>query len=920
MKYPHSQASYDLQALNESMWNRDEYIMPGFFKRPHILLVGVNPHRCFPYHTPDEERDYANIDSAKTYDEWEQKYCENILSTQHVRALDALINMRSNYVSFTNVVKKPTPNAGHITKEMIDKYVPLTLQQISIFQPKLVVVFGSIALKWLLGESAELHQFIEKNGIMYYGVYHYSYLNRSGKDPVLYYGQQRTVIDDWLKLHAVIKVTDNFVYYRDIDGVMARYENTEESDECYVRTNDPSPIKSYRGDNLIKIPRRDLYAFNINDTFDAYVSRVARFLYNRHPSYVSEYKILLFDIETNFCNTPDNPSGEIICISTYSTEYGKKNMFYLSPSGSHEGARILHYEDEKQMLTDFLSLASSHEILAGWYSNNFDVPYVINRARRLGINVGQYFRGLYMNGVKGSYRIACENLYFIDLLEVFKKARGGTKVKSYSLDSVSKILLNQSKVKMAPHEIPELWKSDPDKLAQYSVQDTNLLVELFRVVKFDGYWQLIHQMVPENIDVTIHNSITIENMLHYYFPENIYPTKIERGTDDDVDTGVVVVMHPKPGLYHNVLVLDFSGMYSSIIDTFNISPETVRDCPTNFCIAVGKTYFDLAKPAILPKLIRFLRKIRDDAKALRDKYDATSKEYRAYDDKQGVAKTLMNSIYGVSSYRKFILYDKDVSNSIRLAGRLLVTAAVEALEKAGYETIYGDTDSVFVNLGDGRVEDVMAQLPEIKEFVNNALKQFVMSLVIGDASKAECSVKVDADKLFSHFKIGSAKKRYFGLEVVKKEKFIPQGILEVAGFETRHHSTPEYFDEVYKKIYNLILLDKQDELNTYLATIEAEIKTVPHEKLIVHLKLGKDIAAYKNNIAIVRAVKNSGSTVFRGDFINLLYTTLGEINWDGVSAVEIDYSKYIDVFITKKLKLLGIKYEATHTLALPVEG
>ena len=106
----------------------------------------------------------------------------------------------------------------------------------------------------------------------------------------------------------------------------------------------------------------------------------------------------------------------------------------------------------------------------------------------------------------------------------------------------------------------------------------------------------------------------------------------------------------------------------------------------------------------------------------------------------------------------------------------------------------------------------------------------------------------------------------------------------------------------------MVLKGELDELQAYLAAMKRELKTVDPSKLVVHLRLGKDLPTYKNNIPIVRAAKNSSAPIFRGDFINLLYTKSGEINWDGVSPVEIDYAKYIDVYITQKMTLLGKEY------------
>ena len=160
------------------------------------------------------------------------------------------------------------------------------------------------------------------------------------------------------------------------------------------------------------------------------------------------------------------------------------------------------------------------------------------------------------------------------------------------------------------------------------------------------------------------------------------------------------------------------------------------------------------------------------------------------------------------------------------------------------------------------------------------------------------SLTLEVDKIFSKFKITDAKKRYFGmLENNGTSK------LYIKGFETRRHDTPAVFMEAYREIYKYILDDNVSGLTDYIRNFKKSLPTLPTEKFVMHIKIGKKPEEYDRDYEIVRAANSVDTNFQRGDTLNMLYTINGEVHYQGQD-VSVDYDRYFDKFIIGKLLLL----------------
>lgn len=898
---------------------------PGYFNNPHILLVGLNPKL-----TKNQISDYElisklmpeNIRNNETLNErFHEKSYRGIITSWAKKVdlpLNYMVDLTSPWVSYTNLVKVPTKSEGQLTDDEIDEWTKITKNQINIFNPNLVIVFSKKAAVALIGDHAEVGKYYDIDGVTYYVVYHYAYFSRKGGDAVAYryFMQEKEKINEYLKKNAVIKVTDNFVYYMDINGNKQKYQNPAKLGNLYYIPDPNGKFESVFGDRLsVGDPKLNSKNFQ---SFDAGLSRTTWFLLQNKVKYTKYYNIIAFDIETNFCNTPDNPVGEVLIISTINSRDDKKISFVFK---HHENqavkgrGEVRSFDFEEDMLRAFFAyLHEGFDILTGWFSNNFDVPYVFNRAKVLNISPADYVQGLSVKQEKNkSWRLFVEEGYLFDSLEEDKAVTSGG-APGYSLNARSKDLFNEQKLDVSPSQIPELWENDINHLLDYCMRDTELLGRIIAVDDIFARIRIMQSICPINADIAHYNSRIIEMSLRYDNPHLKFPTKVH-GEDGDKTSGIVVLT-PSEGLRRNEVVYDFSGMYSTIITTFNISPDRVTTSDTNVT-KINGIKFDVSKIGVIPALELKIISLRKEFERKRDEFEVSHPKYKEYGLKRDYVKTLGNSLYGVLSYKKFILYNPKVSQAIIDIEGVLIMFVKEFAERNGLKVDYGDTDSVFINFPEHlTVDELIIEAEKFNVKLNIALREFAKTLTTNEQLEKVYTISIGIDKIYSKFYMTDKKKRYFGWLVAKKGKKHDKPSLDVMGFETRRKDTPDFFKPIYFGLYSLVLNKRVDSIIRFSEVV----KKVLHQKgindLISRIKLGKNVGDlegdeeddrmgdYKVKSTSWKAVMNGGVKIYRGDTLNLVHTTKGPTHYSGQD-IEVDYNLYYQKFFVDKVKLVN---------------
>lgn len=182
-------------------------------------------------------------------------------------------------------------------------------------------------------------------------------------------------------------------------------------------------------------------------------------------SHIAPFRVLSYDIECyaekgTFC-TPEKDA--VIQIANIISEYGKeeaviKNVFVLHSCKPIAGAQVIECETEKELLLkwrDFI-VASDPDLITGYNIDNFDFPYLLNRAKTLKVNgFTRFCRSINIDakmkattfsssayGKSENMEITIDGRVVFDMIQYMRRNH---KLSSYSLNSVSSIFLGQQK-------------------------------------------------------------------------------------------------------------------------------------------------------------------------------------------------------------------------------------------------------------------------------------------------------------------------------------------------------------------------------------------------------------------------------------------------------------------------------------------
>lgn len=244
-----------------------------------------------------------------------------------------------------------------------------------------------------------------------------------------------------------------------------------------------------------------------------------------------------------------------------------------------------YFDTEKEMLIGYINFwrQNTPNILTGWNVERFDLPYIINRIKKLwGDRAPDKLspwgkieeKTVYnMAGAEEQvYKIMGVNL--IDYLELYKKFTFVTRP-NYKLGYIGEIELGDTKLEFDG----PLWKlaeNDPQTYVDYNIKDVDLIVRLderlnlmLLVLSVSYYARVNYNNVFSPLktwDGIIHYSLMQQNII---IPENKKHSK--------EDYGGAFVKDPIMGLHDWLVSFDLTSLYPKLIGQYNISPETICD-------------------------------------------------------------------------------------------------------------------------------------------------------------------------------------------------------------------------------------------------------------------------------------------------------------------------------------------------------
>ncbi|KMT66060.1 DNA polymerase II [Catenovulum maritimum] len=504
---------------------------------------------------------------------------------------------------------------------------------------------------------------------------------------------------------------------------------------------------------------------------------------------------------------------------------------------------IIWLENESALIQALISSIQEldPDLIIGWSVVNFDFRLLFKRAEKhkIALNFGRNNTRAYWRDNRNDTNqgfVTIPGRVVIDGIDALKTAT--YHFESFSLENVSRELLNKGKliedVKNRAEHITHDFRHNKIKLAQYNLEDCKLVSEIFKKTQLFDFLKLRSQLTGLELD-RIGGSVAAFT--------NLYLPKLHRAgyvAPNLPESGGLAspggyVMTSIPGLFNNVLVLDFKSLYPSIIRTFKIDPMGLVEglkSPDNAIEGFIGGLFSREKH-FLPEIISDLWLQRDQAK--RDKDSARSQ----------ALKIIMNSFYGVLGSGGCRFYDKRLASSITLRGQQIMQQTALWIESQGYKVIYGDTDSTFVWLENVECTDEANQIgTDLAKLINQKWQQ-----KLAEEYQLDCFLELEFETLYHKFfmptirgsELGS-KKRYAG-------QIVSQGETQLVfkGLETVRSDWTELAREFQTELYKMIFSD-QDPSEYIKRVIQETLDGKRDKQLSYRKRLRQKLSAYVKNI------------------------------------------------------------------------
>jgi len=574
------------------------------------------------------------------------------------------------------------------------------------------------------------------------------------------------------------------------------------------------------------------------------------------------FKIMAFDIEV----TEEGGEEKIIMISLKDNRGFEKVLTYKKT----RARGVTTVKDEASLLGRFVQVIRERnpDIICGYNTDRFDFLKLDARAEKYKtpLKLGKNGKGIIFRrrGRISSAKIA--GRVHIDLYDFVEHILAQTLTSDVlTLDRVSREILGMGKKTMKWKEIEQIWKGRRGlkKLVEYCRWDSELALKLA--------YHLLPQMY-ELCKVTSQLLFDVSRMTYSQLVESVLIREAYRAGElaqnrpkyDEVQrrraaepyAGAYVHL-PKEGIHDNIAVFDFRSLYPSIIVSHNISPETLdcghRACKRNRAPEL-QHYFCTKRKGFIPTILERIIKKRTEVQRQMARMAKTPR-YKELFNRQFGLKILANSFYGYYGYAGSRWYSRVCARCITAWGRYYIKNVIKMAERAGFEVLYGDTDSLFLKIKSKAkamsfLKDVNKRLPGIMEL------EFKGVYTRGIFIEAKTGI--------------AAKKKYALLD--------EKGNLIMRGMETRRRDWAKIAKDTQERVLEAVLKGKSVEkaVDIVNQTVRAIRKgQVDLDDLVIYTQITRPLSQYEQlgpHVKAARKALQRGRPVGEGSVIAYIIT------------------------------------------------
>jgi DNA polymerase elongation subunit (family B) len=305
-----------------------------------------------------------------------------------------------------------------------------------------------------------------------------------------------------------------------------------------------------------------------------------------------------FDIEVDFdpvkgYSRPDDPFNPITAISVYLDWMDQLITLVVPPKRmSVETAQEIAAEfpntfvfwEEAELLKTFMSLIEDADVLSGWNSEGYDIPYTVNRVIKLlsKDDTRKFCLWEQLPKPRTFERFGAENMTYdlvgrvhLDYMQLYRKYTYEER-HSYSLDSILEYEGLAGKTKYEG-TLDQLYNQNWKTFIEYNRQDVVGLAGIDKKLRF---LDLANTLAHENtvlLQTTMGAVAVTEQAIINEAHERglVVPNRKERLNDSDTQAAGAYVATPKKGIHEYIGSIDINSLYPSAIRALNMGPETI---------------------------------------------------------------------------------------------------------------------------------------------------------------------------------------------------------------------------------------------------------------------------------------------------------------------------------------------------------
>lgn len=549
-------------------------------------------------------------------------------------------------------------------------------------------------------------------------------------------------------------------------------------------------------------------------------------------------RILSFDIECAGRKGifPEPQHDPVIQIANMVTRYGEdkpfvRNVFCLDTCSPIINTQLLEFKDERTMLIEWKNFVQrvDPDVIIGYNTSNFDMPYLLDRAKHLKAAVFPFWTRLlnmkteakdsnFSSKQMGNRETKTTNTngrLQIDLLQVIQRDH---QLRSYTLNSVSAHFLGEQKEDVHHSMITELFNGTSEtrrRLAVYCLKDAYLpqrlldklmcLINLTEMARVTG--------VPFNYLLARGQQVRfLSQIFRKALEQNlVIPNLRHQGSEEQYEGATVI--DPTRGYYNvPIATLDFASLYPSIMQAHNLCYTTLLKKETavrlklkegeDYTVTPNGDWFVKAtqRKGMVPLILEGLLGARKRAKnELKKETDPFKKA--VLNGRQLALKISANSVYGITGATVGKLPCLQIASSVTSYGRQMIEKTRDVVESHytianGYEhdaqVIYGDTDSVMVKFGPKDLPTAMKLGQEAADLVS---------------SKFITPIKLEFEKVYFPYLLIN-KKRYAGLYWTRTDKYDK---MDSKGIETVRRDNCRLVQVCIETVLKKLLIDQDPE-------------------------------------------------------------------------------------------------------------